>query len=84
MTEILIVVAVAVGGFALSRLRFVRNLNSRPFMPIVYAAVTAYFGIRAGHAFLAHARAWPHVLLAGLFLAGSVSSIRSSGVLKKM
>jgi hypothetical protein len=83
MKTILLVVALAVGGFAVSKLRFVQQLNSRAFMPVVYAGAAIFFAIRAGHALIAHSRAWPHVLLAGLFLAGALSSARASGVLKR-
>ena len=84
MTTTLLAIALVLGGLAISRLRFVQKLNARAFMPVVYAAAIIYSGVRASHAIMAHARAWPHLLLAGLFFAGVVSSVRASGVLKKL
>jgi hypothetical protein len=62
----------------------VQQLNSRAFMPVVYTAAIIYFAVRASHALVAHAHAWPHLLLVGLFFAGAVSSVRASGILKRL
>jgi len=79
----LIAVLLVLAGLVLSRLRVARELNSKRFMPAVYAVVTVYFAVRAYYAVANHARVWPNVLLALLFLSGVVSSARASGVFKK-
>jgi hypothetical protein len=76
------VIALALGGLVVSRVRVVRELNSRAFMPVVYSAVTVYWAIRAHRALGGHGRAWPYLLLAVLFFAGVIQSVRASGVLK--
>lgn len=80
MTTTLIVIALVIAGFAASRLRFVKELNSRRFMPVVYAAVTIFFAARAYGAVAHHARVWPNLLLALFFLSGVVESARASWI----
>jgi len=83
MATTLIVIALMLGGFALSRSRFVKELNSRRFMPVVYGAAVVYFGARAHGALSSHARVWPHLLLGIMFLGGVIESARASGVFRK-
>ena len=83
MGTVFTVVALALGGFVLSRSRFVKELNSRRFMPLVYAAAAIYFGVRARGALSGHTRLWPHLVLAGMFLAGVIESSRASGMFRK-
>ena len=83
MTTTLIVIALVLGGLVLGRSRFVKELNSRCFMPVVYSAATIFFAIRAYYALSSHARTWPNLLLAALFLAGVIDSIRASGIFKR-
>ena len=83
MTTTMIVIALMLGGFVLSRSRFVKELNSRRFMPAVYGAAVVYFAVRAHGALSSHARAWPHLLLAVMFLAGAIESARVSGIFRK-
>jgi hypothetical protein len=80
MTATLIVLVLVIAGLAASRLRFVKGLNSRRFMPLVYAAVTVFFAARAYGAVVQHARVWPDFLLALLFLAGVVESARAAWI----
>ena len=83
MTSALIIGALALGGFALSRMRFVRELNARRYMPFVYAAAAIYCGARVYVAISSESRVWPYALLGALFLAGAVDSARASGILRK-
>jgi hypothetical protein len=83
MATTLIVIALMLGGFVLSRSRFVKELNSRRFMPVIYMAAAIYFGARAFGAASSEARVWPHVLLAAMFLGGAVESARASGIFRK-
>jgi len=83
MTTTMIVIALMLGGFVLSRSRFVKELNSRRFMPVVYGAAVGYFAVRAHGALSSHARAWPHLLLSVMFLAGVIESARVSGIFRK-
>ncbi|MFA4947437.1 MAG: hypothetical protein WC674_02880 [Candidatus Krumholzibacteriia bacterium] len=79
----IIVIVLVVAGFALSRTRFAKELNSRRYMPFVYAAAAIYCGARVYGAVSSEARVWPHALLGVLFLAGVVDSTRASGILRK-
>ena len=83
MTITILAIAMCAAGFALSRTRFAKELNSRRFMPLVYAAAAIYCGARVYAAVTGQARVWPHALLGVLFLAGAVDSARLSGVLRK-
>lgn len=83
MPTTLIVVALALAGLFLSRTRFVRDINARRFMPVIYAAAAVYLGVRAYGAASAHARAWPYVILALLALGGAIDSARTSGLFKR-
>ncbi len=80
MTATLIVIALVIAGFAASRLAFVKRLNSRRFMPVVYAAATAFFAVRAYGAATQHAPIWPDLLLVLMFLAGVVESARTAWI----
>ena len=80
MTAMLIVIVLVIAGVAASRLRFVKELNSRRFMPVVYAAVTIFFALRAYGAAAQHDRVWPNLLLALLFLCGVVESARTAWI----
>jgi len=81
MIAALIVIALVLCGL-LSRARFVKNLNSRRFMPVIYAAAAIYFGVRAYGAVSAHALVWPHALVGVIFLAGVIESARVSGIFR--
>jgi len=83
MPTTLIVIALALAGFLLSRSRFVRELNTRRFMPVIYGAAAIYLGVRAYGAASTHARAWPYVILAALALGGGIDSARGSGIFKR-
>lgn len=83
MATALIIGALALGGFVLSRMRFMRELSTRRFMPFVYAAAAIYCGVRVYGAVSNEGRVWPHALLGALFLAGAVDSARASGILRK-
>jgi hypothetical protein len=83
MTIALIIGALALGGFVLSRTRVARELNKQRFMPFVYAAAAIYCGARVYGALSSEGRLWPHAVLGVLFLAGAVDSARASGILKK-
>ncbi|MDD4857053.1 MAG: hypothetical protein PHD74_02995 [Candidatus Krumholzibacteria bacterium] len=83
MTTTIIVIALVLAGLALSRTRVVKELNSRRFMPVIYAAATVYFAVRAFGAASDHARVWPHALLAAMFLGGVVESVRASGIFRR-
>jgi len=83
MATILIVIALALAGFVLSRTRVVRELNSRRFMSVVYAAAAAYFGVRAYGAVSGHTRVWPHAILGAMALAGAIDSARASRLFKR-
>jgi hypothetical protein len=83
MTMALIIAACVVGGFVLGRMRLVKELNTRRYMPFVYAAAAIYCGARVYGAFSSEGRVWPHALLGALFLAGAVDSARASGILRK-
>lgn len=83
MAIAIIIVALALGGFVLSRTRVVKELNSRRFMPFVYAAAAIYCGARAYGALSNGTRVWPHALLGMIFLTGAVDSVRASGILRK-
>ena len=83
MVTALIITALALGGFVLSRTRFMRNLNARRFMAFVYAAAAIYCGVRVYGAVSSEARVWPHALLGALFLAGAIDSARASGIMRK-
>jgi hypothetical protein len=83
MTTALIIGALALGGFVLSRTRFARELSARRFMPFVYAAAAIYCGARVYGAVSNETRVWPHALLGVIFLAGAVDSARASGILRK-
>ena len=79
----LIIAALALGGFVLSRTRVAKELNSRRFMPFIYAAAAIYCGARVYGAVSSETRVWPHALLGALFLAGAVDSTRASRSLRK-
>jgi hypothetical protein len=83
MATALIIGALVLGGFVLSRTRVARELNARRFMPFVYAAAAIYCGARAYGAVSNGARVWPTALLCVMFLAGAVDSIRASRILRK-
>jgi hypothetical protein len=83
MTIALIIGALALGGFVLSRTRVARELNKQRFMPFVYAAAAIYCGARVYGALSSEGRLWPHAVLGALFLAGAVDSARASGILKR-
>ena len=83
MPTTLIVIALALAGFLLTRSQFVRELNTRRFMPVVYAAAAVYLGVRAFGAASAHARVWPYAILAALALGGAIDSARGSGIFKR-
>ena len=83
MTPTILAAAIVLAGFALSRARLVRELNSKRFMPFVYAAATIYFAVRAWVAASEHARVWPHVILGIMFLAGVIESARASGIFRR-
>jgi hypothetical protein len=83
MTSALIIAALALGGFVMSRTRVMKELNTHRFMPFVYAAAAIYCGARVYGALSSEARVWPHALLGALFLAGAVDSARASGILRK-
>ena len=78
MIETTIVVALLLGGLALSRARFMRGLSTRRFMSLVYAAAAVYFAVLAYEAVIGHARVWPHVVLSVIFLGGAIDSARAS------
>ncbi|MGD1049042.1 MAG: hypothetical protein ABR899_09885 [Candidatus Krumholzibacteriaceae bacterium] len=75
-----IVVALLLGGLALSRAPFMRGLKTKRFMSFVYAAAAVYFAVLAYEAVEGHTRVWPHVVLGVIFLAGAIDSARASGV----
>lgn len=75
-------IVLVIAGFAASRLRFVRGLNSRRFMPFVYAVVAVYFASRAYAAHAGGALVWPNLLCALLFLSGVIESARAAWVTK--
>jgi hypothetical protein len=83
MEKTLIVVALFAAGLVLSRSRFARELNSRRFMPVIYAAAAVYLGVRAYEAASAHTKVWPSAILAVLALTGTIDSARASGILKR-
>jgi hypothetical protein len=83
MTTTIIVIVLVVAGFALSRTRLAKDLNSRRFMPFVYAAAAIYCGAQVYGAVKSEARVWPYALLGIIFLTGAVDSVRSSGILRK-
>ncbi len=83
MATTIIVIGLVVAGFALSRTQFAREVNSRRFMPFVYAAAAIYCGARVYGAVAGETRVWPHALLGALFLAGAVESARASGILRR-
>jgi hypothetical protein len=83
MTIALIIGALALGGFVLSRTRVARELNKQRFMPFVYAAAAIYCGARVYGALSSEGCLWPHAVLGALFLAGAVDSARASGILKR-
>jgi hypothetical protein len=83
MATALIIGALVLGGFVLSRTRIARELNARRFMPFVYAAAAIYCGARVYGAVSGGTRVWPDALLGVMFLAGAVDSVRSSGILRK-
>jgi hypothetical protein len=83
MAMTLIIAALALGGFVLSRTRVAKELNSRRFMPFIYAAAAIYCGARVYGAVSSETRVWPHALLGALFLAGAVDSTRASRSLRK-
>ena len=83
MAMTLIIAALALGGFVLSRTRVAKELNSRRFMPFIYAAAAIYCGVRVYGAVSSETRVWPHAVLGVLFLAGAVDSARASGILRK-
>lgn len=83
MATALIIGALALGGFVLSRTRVAKELNSQRFMPFIYAAAAIYCGARVYGAVSNESRIWPHAVLGVLFLAGAFDSTRASGILKK-
>ena len=83
MTITIIVISLVVAGFALSRTRVAKVLNSRRFTPCIYATAATYCGARVYGAVSSETRVWPHALLGALFLAGVVDSARASGILRK-
>jgi hypothetical protein len=83
MTVSIIVIALVAVGLALSRTQLAREVNSRRFMPFVYAAAAIYCGARAYAAASSEARVWPYALLGVLFLSGVVESARASGLLRR-
>ncbi len=83
MITTLIVIVLVIAGLLASRLRFVQQLNSRRFMPVVYALVTVFFAVRAYGAAAQHARVWPNLLLAFLFLIAVVQSARTAWIATK-
>jgi hypothetical protein len=83
MTAAIMAIVLVLAGFMLSRSRFVKEINSRRFMPFVYSAATVYFAVRGYGAVSSHVRFWPHLLLAAIFLAGAVSSTRASCLFKR-
>ena len=78
-----IAVALLLGGLALSRARFMRGLNAKRFMSLVYAAAAVYFAVSAYEAVIGHTRVWPHVVLCLIFLAGAIDSARASGLFRR-
>jgi hypothetical protein len=83
MKTTLIILVIAIAGFVASRSRFVHELNSRRFMPVLYAAGTAYFGVRTYAAIAGEARVWPSALLGAISLAGAIDSARASGIFRR-
>ncbi len=83
MASAIIVVALALGGFVLSRTRVARELGRQRFMPFVYTAAAIYCGARVYGAISSETRVWPHALLGAIFLAAAVDSARASGILRK-
>jgi hypothetical protein len=83
MAITIIAIALVVAGLALSRTRVAKELNSRRFMPFVYAGAAIYCGARVYGAVSSEGRVWPHALLGAIFLAGAVDSARASGILRK-
>jgi hypothetical protein len=83
MTTTVIYIAIGLAGFLASRTRFVRELNARRFMPALYAAAAAYFGVRAYEAVSGGTRVWPHVLLGAMSLAGAIDSARVSRIFRR-
>jgi hypothetical protein len=79
----LIVIVLVIAGLAASRLRGVQQLNSRRFMPVVYAALTVFFALRAYDASIRHGRIWPDLLLALLSLFAVVQSARLAWIATK-
>jgi len=83
MSTILVIIALVLAGFVLSRTRVVRELNSRRFMSVGYAAAAVYFGVRAYGAVSGHTRVWPHVILGAMALAGAIDSARASRLFRR-
>jgi hypothetical protein len=78
-----IVIALALGGLVVGRTRFVRELNRRSFMPLVYGATAIYWAGRAYTQFGGHGRLWPNLILAAFFAAATVDSARASRISRR-
>lgn len=83
MAIALIVAALVLGGFALSRTRVARELGKRRFMPFVYAAAAVYCGARVYGAVEGGTRVWPHAILGVVLLAAAADSARASWISRK-